>query len=112
MGPGVFRAVPLPSRGAIIVGRGASADLALDEPRASRRHLRVRVADGFSVEDLGSANGTRVRGRKLERGKAVAIAPGEAIAIGSVVLMVQPDRAEPVTEVAPEVPGALRFEPT
>jgi transcriptional regulator with PAS, ATPase and Fis domain len=92
MGPSAFRAVPLPARGELIVGRGRGADVDIDEPHASRRHARLRIDDGLTIEDLGSANGTRVRGRKLEPGKPVALAPGEAVAIGALVLMVQLDR--------------------
>ncbi len=93
MGPASFHTVPLPVRGELIVGRGSSADVDIDEPRASRRHARLRVGDGITIEDLGSVNGTRVRGRKLEAGKPMAVSPGEAIAIGGIVLMVQLDRA-------------------
>jgi len=93
MGPASFHTVPLPVRGEVVVGRGSSADVDIDEPRASRRHALLRVGEGVTIEDLGSVNGTRVRGRRLEAGKPVAIAPGEAVAIGSLVLMVQRDRA-------------------
>jgi DNA-binding NtrC family response regulator len=93
MGPAAFHTVPLPARGDLVVGRGSSADVDIDEPRASRRHARLRVGDSITIEDLGSVNGTRVRGRKLEPGRPVAVSPGEAIAIGGLVLMVQLDRA-------------------
>jgi DNA-binding NtrC family response regulator len=94
MGPDVFETVELPARGEVVLGRGAGVDVPLDEPRASRRHARLRVGDaGFEIEDLGSANGTRVRGRRLEAKRAVPIVPGEAIAIGALTLMVQPNRA-------------------
>jgi DNA-binding NtrC family response regulator len=93
MGESVFETVPLPSRGDAIVGRGSDADVRVAEARASRRHARIRVGDAIEVEDLGSANGTRLRGRRLEPGKPVAIAAGEAITIGALVLMVQPNRA-------------------
>jgi DNA-binding NtrC family response regulator len=92
MGEAVFETVPLPPRGEVVVGRGSDADVRVEEPRASRRHARLRLGDEILVEDLGSANGTRVRGRKLEPGKPVAVAAGEAIAIGALVLMVQLNR--------------------
>jgi DNA-binding NtrC family response regulator len=95
MGPAVFHTVPLPARGELIVGRGRGADVEIDEPRASRRHARLRIDEGVTLEDLGSVNGTRLRGRKLEPGKAVALGPGEAVAIGGLVLMVQLDRRPP-----------------
>ena len=92
MGEAVFETVPLPLRGQVIVGRGSDADVRVAEPRASRRHARLVLGDDIRVEDLGSANGTRVRGRKLEAGKPVVVAAGEAISIGALVLMVQLDR--------------------
>jgi DNA-binding NtrC family response regulator len=92
MGAAVFETVPLPGRGELVVGRGSEADVRVEEPRASRRHARLVLGDDIRVEDLGSANGTRVRGRRLEAGKPVVVAAGEAIAIGALVLMVQPNR--------------------
>jgi len=89
MGPAVFEVVRLPVRGQVVVGRGDGADVGVDEPRASRRHVRIHLGDEIAIEDLGSANGTRLRGRKLEPRKAVTISAGEAISIGALVLMVQ-----------------------
>jgi pSer/pThr/pTyr-binding forkhead associated (FHA) protein len=66
MGEAVFETVALPARGEVVVGRGSDADVRVDEPRASRRHARLVLGDEIRVEDLGSANGTRVRGRRLE----------------------------------------------
>jgi two-component system response regulator AtoC len=109
MGPDVFETRPLPARGALVIGRGRGADVPIDEPRASRRHARLRVGPGadFEVEDLGSANGTRVRGRRLEPGRAVAIAPGEGFAIGALVLMVQGDAHDrAVSAIAPRASQA------
>lgn len=64
-----------------VVGR--QADVMLDDPRVSRRHAVVRVADGaIEVEDLGSSNGTEVNGAKLEAGTAVALAAGDKVSFG------------------------------
>src|SRR5262245_55922985 len=94
MGPKLFATFTLPARGEVTVGRGGGAgvDVRVEDAKASRRHLRLHVGDEIEVEDLGSANGTRVHDRKLEPGTRVRILPGEAIAIGSLVLMVQPNR--------------------
>src|SRR5512142_2589208 len=54
---------PLPVEG-VVVGRGTGADIRVDDPGISRRHVRlVRGASGGVVaEDLGSTNGTFVNG--------------------------------------------------
>src|SRR4051812_30730866 len=98
MGPKQFATFPLPARGEVIVGRGGGdgVDVKLDDAKASRRHLRLHIGDAIEVEDLGSANGTRVHGRKLAARTRVSILPGEAISVGSLVLMVQVSRALPV----------------
>ena len=58
--------VPTPVSDAIVLGR-ETADLALDDARVSRAHCRVRF-DGalWTVEDLGSRNGTHVDGLRLQ----------------------------------------------
>jgi len=96
MGPKQFATFALPPRGEIVVGRGdrAGVDVKLDDAKASRRHLRLQVGDAgeITIEDLGSANGTRVGGRKLTPQTRAPVLPGEAISVGALVLMVQPDR--------------------
>ncbi len=96
MGPKQFATFALPAGGEVVVGRGdtAGVDVKLDDAKASRRHLRLQVgeAGAITIEDLGSANGTRVDGRKLAPQTRVPILPGEAISVGALVLMVQPDR--------------------
>ena len=94
MGPQQFATFALPARGEVTVGRGdgAGVHVNLDDAKASRRHLRLHVGDDVEVEDLGSANGTRVREQRIEPGTRVRVLPGEAITIGSLVLMVQPNR--------------------
>jgi len=97
MGPKQFATFALPARGEVIVGRGdaSGVDVKLDDAKASRRHLRLIVGDSgdVDIEDLGSANGTRVHDRKLAPGTRVPVHPGEAISIGSLVLMLQPNRS-------------------
>ncbi len=48
------------------MGRGASADLNVDDPFASTTHARIYQAGDFmQVEDMGSTNGTYLNGRPL-----------------------------------------------
>jgi transcriptional regulator with PAS, ATPase and Fis domain len=80
---------PLPSTGAIVIGRSRDVDLRLDLPPISRRHIVLHLGDRISVEDCGSANGTRVRDRAVPAGTSVEVAPGDAIELGSVMLVIQ-----------------------
>jgi two-component system response regulator AtoC len=80
----------LPEVGELVLGRGQQADVVLDHPSVSRRHARLRVHPGsLVVEDLGSANGTRVAGRPLAPSTPAPLRTGEAIEVGDVVLVVQ-----------------------
>ncbi len=72
---------------AVVLGRGASTFGAgvLDDPRMSRRHLQVaRTGARVQVTDLGSHNGSFVNG---ERFSERALAPGDAVALGGVILL-------------------------
>jgi DNA-binding NtrC family response regulator len=81
----------LPARGTVLIGRAEDAPVRLVDPLASRHHARLHVGgDGqVEIEDLGSANGTRVREVRLERDRPVVVTTGEAIAIGATVLLLQ-----------------------
>jgi DNA-binding NtrC family response regulator len=80
----------LPEHAALSIGRGKGVDLRLDDEAISRRHLYLHLlGDRVRVEDLGSANGTRVRGRDLGRGETVELQPGDAVEIGRTLLVLQ-----------------------
>jgi hypothetical protein len=69
----------------LVVGRGAEADLRVNDPGVSRRHIEIRVtadADGprVSVHDLGSTNGVLVNGKRIQN---AAVADGAVIRIGN-----------------------------
>src|SRR5262249_15204956 len=82
--------VPLAIDREIRIGRGSTADLALDESSLSRLHAKFRLRDGFvEVEDLASSNGTTVRGKKIAPGSPVRVELGEAVHLGSVLVVVQ-----------------------
>ena len=61
-------------RGATIGRSAADCDFVLDAPSISRSHLRVILRDGLLyAEDLGSANGTCINGKRLESGQLAAL---------------------------------------
>lgn len=65
---------------ATLVGRSGEADITLDDPFISDRHVRFDRLEGrLVIEDLGSTNGTLVNGipvvgrRALDRGDVIRI---------------------------------------
>ncbi|HXI55735.1 MAG TPA: sigma 54-interacting transcriptional regulator [Polyangia bacterium] len=97
MGPNAFSMHPLPEQGMVTIGRDDSDDVRVDEANASRHHARLHVGPILQVEDLGSTNGTLLRGTRLVPGQRTTLLPGEAISIGWATLMVQ--RRRPTTRM-------------
>lgn len=61
-GPAAGRRIPLDALGRdLVVGRGETCDIVVDDADLSREHFRLRREwSGVSIADLGSKNGTRV----------------------------------------------------
>jgi FHA domain/zinc-ribbon domain len=54
-------------RDRLTIGRSPDSDIFLDDVTVSRRHaVLARTASGFSIEDLGSLNGTFVNRRRVD----------------------------------------------
>jgi DNA-binding winged helix-turn-helix (wHTH) protein len=69
-----------------IIGRAPEARIFVDLVRVSRRHARIVVTNGRAVlEDLGSKNGTYLRGERLTQ--ATELVDGDEIWAGSLVLV-------------------------
>ena len=74
------REIPLPV-GTHLVGRGENCRIRCASPRVSRQHARVRVAASVAlIEDLGSRNGTFLRGERIEA--ASEVQPGDVVRVG------------------------------
>ncbi len=71
-----------------VIGRGEGCDVRITDASLSRRHAVVRLGARVTVEDLGSANGTRVRGKPIPAAVAVEVTPGEVFELGSVLCVV------------------------
>jgi hypothetical protein len=96
--------------GAFIVGRIPECDLSLpDDTLVSRRHAQITVGrDEARVRDLGSSNGTRVNGHRIE--KEVTLVDGDLIGIGGADLLFKAIRpADPygATVFAPSPAAAV-----
>ncbi len=84
--------VTLPRNGAILIGRGAEADLRIASESASRRHARVSVVEGeIEVTDLDSHNGTRVNGETIVGARPLG--SGDILAIGDITMVLHTELA-------------------
>jgi two-component system cell cycle response regulator len=51
----------------LVVGRGSTCDLRIDDTSLSRAHCRIHLSNGsYFCEDLGSRNGTQVDGMRIK----------------------------------------------
>jgi adenylate cyclase len=62
----------------LLVGRRESCDIVLRYPNVSSQHCKLLVENGYwYVDDLGSSNGTKVNGSRVNRKR---IDPGDTVA--------------------------------
>jgi transcriptional regulator with GAF, ATPase, and Fis domain len=108
----------IPPFGSLVVGRDPACDVQVDDHAVSRQHFVVRGGEPPSVEDLGSRNGTRVRGRRLERGDVCPVGIGHVVEVGPAAFIVQrsgavvrdgarPGRASPAPPSLEPPPGVI-----
>ncbi|MCC6876764.1 MAG: FHA domain-containing protein [Sandaracinaceae bacterium] len=65
----------------LVVGRSGDCDVVLADPSVSGRHAKLAWrGDRILLEDLGSANGTFVDGKRVD---AVEVRPGTDVVLGS-----------------------------
>src|SRR4051812_38178558 len=64
----------------VLLGRSRECDVVLGDPNISRRHAEVRrEGGGWTVVDLGSTNGIKVNGRRVDQ---AVLEPGDRITMG------------------------------
>ncbi|MEO8053853.1 MAG: FHA domain-containing protein [Acidobacteriota bacterium] len=83
--------------GSFVLGRDPEVDVHIDLSTASRRHARIVIdGTGATIEDLGSKNGTSVRGVRIE--SPTPLSDGDEIYIGSIRVLFRAVRCLPSTE--------------
>lgn len=77
----------------LVVGRGSEADLRINDPGVSRRHVEFLVTQGsddedplIEVHDMGSTNGMQVEGRKVPR---ATLRDGATVQVGQTRMTVR-----------------------
>lgn len=75
----------------VLVGRGSACDVRIpNNLRISRTHARIEREDaGFRITDLGSSNGTFVRGGELGDGESASVALGETFELADVPMAIE-----------------------
>ena len=102
-------------RDEFVVGRHSECDLAISDSRLSRRHARIlRSGSRFTIEDLGSSNGTDVNGEPVF--DPVDIRSGDVLNFGGLeaaaeIKAVQDQTAQPVAAAAPATPAPAAAKP-
>ena len=65
-----------------VLGRSRDADVVLEDPNVSRRHAELRPSGGsWIVRDLGSTNGVKVNGRRIQGPQSLK--SGDTIELGT-----------------------------
>ncbi len=61
-----LRSIPVSGKDRIVIGRGQTAHVVLDNPAVSREHAEVRrVGQGWMLQDLSGGNGVFVNGKMV-----------------------------------------------
>lgn len=84
-GPQPNQIYPL-DKSIVTLGRDITNDIVINDPEVSRHHCRLtQGGGGFTMEDLGSTNGTFVNGQRLTGARPLA--PGDMIGLGETVTL-------------------------
>lgn len=84
-------------RGENVIGRMPDARVWIDTTKVSRRHARIIVSGGRAViEDLGSKNGTFLRGQRIAA--PAELTDGDEICVGPVLMIFRAFRGATTTD--------------
>ncbi|HEY5933956.1 MAG TPA: sigma 54-interacting transcriptional regulator, partial [Kofleriaceae bacterium] len=66
----------------LVIGRGSECDVVVEHKMLSRRHAILRPGPPATIQDLGSTNGTKLRGELCSGGDPRELAAGDGFHIG------------------------------
>lgn len=97
----------------ISLGRDITNDIVINDPEVSRHHCRLtRGGGGYTIEDLGSTNGTFINGQRLTGARPLVggdmVGLGETVTLGYESTIPAPEPGQQATMVgasaAPQLP--------
>ncbi len=91
----------------LTIGRVGPADVVINQANVSRKHARIsRTDSGYTIEDLGSSNGTFVNGeriqglRPLSNGDTIRL--GDQVELRLTIVMQKPEAAGGTVVIKPD----------
>jgi pSer/pThr/pTyr-binding forkhead associated (FHA) protein len=97
-----------PLYGTTLIGRHSECEICLPADEVSRKHAKLQVTvDGLFVEDLGSANGSFVNGKRVRQSK---LEPGDELKLDTVRFLVQAPGMDTSKEDAPTLERPVAIE--
>ncbi|MHC4600350.1 MAG: serine/threonine-protein kinase, partial [Planctomycetota bacterium] len=94
---GVPKKLTLPAKGTVSFGRGTMTDVQVEDDEVSRTHCQFDCKPaGVTLVDLGSSNGTRHNGEKVEY--PTPLRPGDEVRIGHTYITLEATGAEAEAE--------------
>jgi pSer/pThr/pTyr-binding forkhead associated (FHA) protein len=94
----------------VFIGRSSHNDIKINDIKLSRKHLKIfRIGESFSIEDLGSTNGTLLNGEMITPGKSYEVTERDTIVIGNTVIQlggISPNKALGMKDLGHHSPEA------
>ncbi len=93
------------NQGVVTLGRDITNDIVINDPEVSRHHCRLtQGGGGYTLEDLGSTNGTFVNGQRLTGARPLQ--PGDMVGLGETVTLAY-EGAAPGVPSEPRQPSSM-----
>jgi hypothetical protein len=104
MGDGSPRLLEFGARPYLTVGRAEPSEVCINDSGISRMHARfTREGGGVRVTDLGSRNGTWLRGARITD---ELVSPGDCVVLGETTVLIQTTLSQ--TAVAADASGSFK----